>query len=129
MLLHDAVRHVMHQAALRHEIDPDRLRLVHAVESIRDAVPACPMGEAKQPLIRLLASRLRVAVQQRQHCERIGRRCQQRRIAVEQLHYREAQTQGAAPEIIPEPIGPPACRLITQHRQTDHRQIISDLRR
>lgn len=38
LLLHYAVRWLMHQAALRAEIDPDRLSFVHAIEVVRDAV-------------------------------------------------------------------------------------------
>jgi hypothetical protein len=39
LLLHYAVRWLMHQAALKAEIDPDRLSFVHAIEVVRDAVP------------------------------------------------------------------------------------------
>jgi hypothetical protein len=39
VLAHYAVRWLMHQAALRADIDPDRLSFVHAIEVIRDAVP------------------------------------------------------------------------------------------
>jgi hypothetical protein len=39
LLLHYAVRWLMHQAALVAEIDPDRLSFVHAIEVVRDAVP------------------------------------------------------------------------------------------
>lgn len=38
LLLHYAIRWLMHQAALRAEIDPDRLSFVHAIEVVRDAV-------------------------------------------------------------------------------------------
>lgn len=38
LLAHYAVRWLMHQAALRADIDPDRLSFVHAVEVIRDAM-------------------------------------------------------------------------------------------
>lgn len=39
LLAHYAVRVVMHAAALRAELDPDRLSFVHALEIVRDAVP------------------------------------------------------------------------------------------
>ena len=48
LLMHYAVRWLMHQAALRHEIDPDRLSFVHAIEVIRDAVPEFQMVEESQ---------------------------------------------------------------------------------
>lgn len=39
LLAHYAVRTVMHQAAQRVNLDPDRLSFVHALEIVRDAVP------------------------------------------------------------------------------------------
>ena len=39
LLAHYAVRVLMHEAALRAEVDPDRLSFVHALEIVRDAVP------------------------------------------------------------------------------------------
>lgn len=48
LLMHYAVRYVMHQAALRHEIDPDRLSFVPAIEIIRDSVSEFQMVEASQ---------------------------------------------------------------------------------
>jgi hypothetical protein len=38
LLAHYAVRVLMHEAALRVEVDPDRLSFVHALEVVRDAV-------------------------------------------------------------------------------------------
>jgi hypothetical protein len=38
LLLHYAVRWLMHQAALQADVDPDRLSFVHAIEVVRDAV-------------------------------------------------------------------------------------------
>jgi hypothetical protein len=35
---HYAVRRLMHEAALEADVDPDRLRFVHALEVVRDAV-------------------------------------------------------------------------------------------
>jgi hypothetical protein len=48
LLAHYAIRYLMHEAALRHEIDPERLSFVHAVEVIRDAVPEFQMVVASQ---------------------------------------------------------------------------------
>jgi hypothetical protein len=39
LLAHYAVRVLMHEAALRADLDPDRLSFVHALEVVRDAVP------------------------------------------------------------------------------------------
>lgn len=39
LLAHYAVRVLMHEAALRADLDPDRLSFVHALEIVRDAVP------------------------------------------------------------------------------------------
>ncbi len=49
LLAHYAVRVLMHEAALRVEVDPDRLSFVHALEVVRDAVPEFQMvAEAHQ---------------------------------------------------------------------------------
>jgi uncharacterized membrane protein len=52
LLLHYAVRWLMHQAALVAEIDPDRLSFVHAIEVVRDAVPEFQLvAPAEQPAL------------------------------------------------------------------------------
>jgi hypothetical protein len=38
LIAHDAIRFLMHEAAVQHERDPDRLSFVHALEVIRDAI-------------------------------------------------------------------------------------------
>jgi hypothetical protein len=38
----------MHEAAVQHQIDPDRLSFVHALEVIRDAIAACHMVTPNQ---------------------------------------------------------------------------------
>ncbi|HEV2122166.1 MAG TPA: IS4 family transposase [Chloroflexota bacterium] len=43
LLAHYAVRVLMHEAALRAGVDPDRLSFVHALEIVRDAVPEFQM--------------------------------------------------------------------------------------
>lgn len=43
LLAHYAVRVLMHEAAVRAEVDPDRLSFVHALEVVRDAVPEFQM--------------------------------------------------------------------------------------
>jgi hypothetical protein len=43
LLAHYAVRVLMHEAALRADVDPDRLSFVHALEIVRDAVPEFQM--------------------------------------------------------------------------------------
>lgn len=43
LIAHYVVRHAMHQAALRADIDPDRLSFVNAVRLIRDAIPEFQM--------------------------------------------------------------------------------------
>ncbi len=43
LLAHYAVRVLMHEAALRADVDPDRLSFVHALEVVRDAVPEFQM--------------------------------------------------------------------------------------
>ena len=48
LLAHYAVRWLMHQAALRQGIDPDRLSFVHAIEVIRDAVSEFQMVAPEQ---------------------------------------------------------------------------------
>ena len=38
LIAHYAIRHLMHQAALHRELDPDRISFVHALEVLRDAI-------------------------------------------------------------------------------------------
>lgn len=48
LVAHYAVRVLMHEAALRVDVDPDRLSFVHALEVVRDAVPEFQMVAAEQ---------------------------------------------------------------------------------
>lgn len=48
LIAHFAIRFLMHQAALRADVDPDRLSFVHAVEVIRDAVAEFQMTAPEQ---------------------------------------------------------------------------------
>jgi hypothetical protein len=48
LIAHDAIRLLMHEAAVPHELDPDRLRFVHAREVIRDAIAAFQMVRAEE---------------------------------------------------------------------------------
>jgi hypothetical protein len=48
LLAHYAVRVLMHEAALRKDVDPDRLSFVQALEIVRDAVPEFQMVAAGQ---------------------------------------------------------------------------------
>ncbi len=48
LLAHYAVRVLMHAAALRADVDPDRLSFVHALEIVRDAVPEFQMVAPSQ---------------------------------------------------------------------------------
>jgi len=43
LLAHDAVRVLLHEAALAAGVDPDRLSFVHAVRLIQDAIPEFQM--------------------------------------------------------------------------------------
>ena len=43
LIAHYAVRVLMHEAAVRADVDPDRLSFVHALEVVRDAVPEFQM--------------------------------------------------------------------------------------
>jgi hypothetical protein len=38
LIAHDAIRFLMHEAAVQHGLDPDRLSFVHALQVIRDAI-------------------------------------------------------------------------------------------
>ena len=38
----------MHEAAVQHQLDPDRLSFVHALEVIRDAMAECQMVTPKE---------------------------------------------------------------------------------
>jgi len=48
LIAHDAVRRVMHEAAMRAGIDPDRLRFINAVRLVCDAIPECQMVAPEQ---------------------------------------------------------------------------------
>ncbi len=43
LIAHYALRYLMHRAALRAAIDPDRISFVHALEVVRDAIPEFQM--------------------------------------------------------------------------------------
>lgn len=52
LLAHDAVRVLMHEAALQVAEDPDRLSFVHALEIVRDAIPEFQqVAAAQQPAL------------------------------------------------------------------------------
>ncbi len=48
LVAHYAVRVLMHEAALRADVDPDQLSFVHALEVVRDAVPEFQMVAEEQ---------------------------------------------------------------------------------
>lgn len=48
LIAHDAIRFLMHEAAVQHELAPDRLSFVHALEVSRDAIAAFQMVSAEQ---------------------------------------------------------------------------------
>jgi len=48
LIAHDAIRFLRHEAALQHELDPDRLSFVHALEVIRDAIADFQMVRAEE---------------------------------------------------------------------------------
>jgi hypothetical protein len=48
LLAHYAIRVLMHEAALRAAVDPDRLSFVHALEVVRDAIPEFQMTTPEQ---------------------------------------------------------------------------------
>jgi hypothetical protein len=50
LLAHYAVRVLMHEAALKADVDVDRLSFVHALEVVRDAVPEFQMVAAAQQM-------------------------------------------------------------------------------
>lgn len=56
LIAHYAIRALMHQAALQHQLDPDRISFVHALEVIRDAIAEFQM--TARPLLLDLLQRL-----------------------------------------------------------------------
>lgn len=70
LIAHDAVRRVMHEAAMRAGIDPDRLSCINAVRLVCDAIPECQMvAPAQQPPLsaRLLRDIARYQLPEREH--------------------------------------------------------------
>jgi hypothetical protein len=53
MMAHFAIRGLMHEAALRAEVDPDRLSFIHAVRVVRRTLPhfaaLSPLSNASSP--------------------------------------------------------------------------------
>jgi Insertion element 4 transposase N-terminal len=43
LMAHYAIRFLMHEAAVQHELDPDRLSFVHALQVIREEIAECHM--------------------------------------------------------------------------------------
>ena len=48
LIAHDAIRFLRHEAAVQHELEPDRLSFVHALEVIREAIAAFQMVSPKE---------------------------------------------------------------------------------
>jgi hypothetical protein len=48
LIAHYVIRLLMHEAALQHQLDPDRLSFVHALEVIRDAIAKFQMVPPKE---------------------------------------------------------------------------------
>jgi hypothetical protein len=48
LIAHDAIRFLLHEAAVQHPIDPTRLRVVHALEVRRDAIAELHMVTSDQ---------------------------------------------------------------------------------
>jgi hypothetical protein len=70
LIAHDAVRRVMHEAAMRAGIDPDRLSFINAVRLVCDAIPEFQMvAPAQQPQLyeRLLRDIARYQLPERDH--------------------------------------------------------------
>jgi hypothetical protein len=100
LLAHYAVRVLMHEAALRVDVDPDRLSFVHAVEVVRDAVPEFQMvaeGQRQALYMRMLQDI--AAKQLPARCPRSNARVVKRKMSNFKLkraeHYRP-----------PKPLGP-----------------------
>lgn len=68
LIAHFVIRFLMHEAALRADIDPDRLSFVHAIEVIKDAIPEFQMvaeSQRDQLYQRLLKDIARVRLPER----------------------------------------------------------------
>jgi hypothetical protein len=48
LIAHEAIRFLMHEAAVQHELEPDRLSFGHALEVIRDAMAEFQMVRAEE---------------------------------------------------------------------------------
>ena len=70
LIAHDAVRRVLHEAAMRAGLDPDRLSVINAVRLGCDAIPALPLvAPEQQPQLsaRLLRDMARDQLPEREH--------------------------------------------------------------
>jgi hypothetical protein len=70
LIAHFVIRFLIHEAALKAGVDPDRLSFVHAVEVVKDAIPEFQMvapDQREQLYQRLLNDIARVRLPQRQH--------------------------------------------------------------
>lgn len=115
LLLHYAVRWLMHQAALQAEVDPDRLSFVHAIEVVRDAVMEFQLvAPAEEPLLyaRLLKdiARKRLPKRRSRSNPRVVKRKMSNFKLKREQHYAPPKPHGsfaAAVVILPPPVVEP----------------------
>lgn len=100
LIAHYAIRALMHQAALQHQLDPDRISFVHALEVIRDAIAEFQM--TARPLLLDLLQRLwrdlaRFPLPKRRH--RTNPRVVKRKMS--KFHLKRPQHTGCPQPTIP----------------------------
>ena len=105
LLAHYAVRVLMHEAALRADVDPDRLSFVHALEVVRDAVAEFQMVAAEQQqalyerMLQDIAARRLPARRVRSNARVVKRKMSNFKLKRAE-HYRPPKPQGTFAEAV-----------------------------
>lgn len=122
LLAHYAVRVLMHEAALRVEVDPDRLSFVHALEVVRDAVAEFQMvavaqqGALYDRLLQDIAAKRLPARRPRSNARVVKRKMSNFKLKRAE-HFRPPQPRGTFADAVQ--VQPPPVVELPPRRQDD----------
>ena len=129
LLAHYAVRVLMHEAALREDVDVDRLSFVNALEIVRDAVPEFQMVAAEQQevlYLRMLAdiAAKRVPARRARWNARVVKRKMSSYKLKRSQHFRPPVLQGSFRDAVK--IQPPPVLEFPQQKHRDPNVVSSE---
>lgn len=130
LVAHYAVRVLMHEAALRADVDPDRLSFVHALEIVRDAVPEFQLVAAEQQtalyerMLGEIAAKRVPARRSRWNARVVKRKMSNYKLKRSQ-HFRPPPLQGSFRDAVK--IQPPPVLELPQHKRWDPKVVSLEL--